>query len=226
MGIDLLLQFAEETGAIPPDAAEIYRNEALKALRTGAARHASSLVDIHPAEKFVETLTTLCAQSKVALLDPDSMRGPPDGVEMIGWRRGDLALILPDAVHRRVSIFLRESGDHWAPSLRDLHRDLVARGYALASADGRDAGQWRVGADHKKKRGWIIPTNALGLASILGASNSAPNLGATASHSGGTAPPAISLNFQEESKACLPCPQCLHVLEGEGEPGANVVVKS
>ena len=38
-------------------------------------------------------------------------------------------------------MFLRETGEHWAPSLRELHKELVARGYLVATGDGRDAGR-------------------------------------------------------------------------------------
>jgi len=48
---------------------------------------------------------------------------------MIGVKRDDMGLLVPDAAYRRVAMFLRETGEHWAPSLRELHKELVARGY-------------------------------------------------------------------------------------------------
>jgi hypothetical protein len=60
-------------------------------------------------------------------------------------------------------MFVRDAGDHWAPSLRELHKELVNRGYARATPDGRDAGQWRVGPDRKKRRGWLMPLSAFGI---------------------------------------------------------------
>jgi len=81
---------------------------------------------------------------------------------MIGWKKGELALVIPEAAHRRVAMFVRESGDHWAPSLRELHKELVVRGHAQATPDGRDSGQWRVGLERKKKRGWLMPLSVFG----------------------------------------------------------------
>ncbi len=126
-----------------------------------AARQAESLSQLHPAEVFVEVLTTLVTQGRVRFLDVCDT--PSSESEMIGWRRGDLALVIPDAAYRRVAMFVRESGEHWGPSLRELHKDLVQRKYLLATRDGRDGAQWRVGADRKKKRGWLMPLAVVGL---------------------------------------------------------------
>ena len=202
LGIDLFLQFAESTGAIAPDAADELRTRAHSAFRSLAARQAQSLADIQPAEVFVETLSTLLMQGRVKLLDTfDSI--PPTDSEMIGWRRGDVALVLPDAAYRRVAMFVREQGDHWAPAIRALHKELVERGYVLATPDGRDAGQWRVGPERKKKRGWLVRLAALG---ISPASSGAPAglQGDSAPGAGFSAQKQLKFQDNDENTETLP----------------------
>lgn len=141
------------------------------------------LAAIHPAEVFVDVLSTLHTQGKVRLLD--LLDGLPTGgdSEIIGWRKGDLALVIPEAAHRRVAMFSRDAGEHWAPSQRELHKELVQRGYALSTPDGRDSGQWRVGPDRRKKRGWLMPLSVLGAGPCP---QSAPDVPPDSSGSGGS----------------------------------------
>jgi hypothetical protein len=162
VAMDTFLRFAQQAGAIdaPAVADLVARTES--ALRSIAARQSQALADHHPAELFIEVLSTLVTQGKVKLLDVFETSAPVDS-EMIGWLRDDMALLLPDAAYRRVAMFLRETGEHWAPSLRELHKELVARGYLAATADGRDSGQWRVGPERKKKRGWLLRLAAIGI---------------------------------------------------------------
>ena len=172
VGIDLFLSFAESEGALSGGAADELRSRIAAGLRLLATRQARSLADTHPAEVFIDVLGTLLTQRKVKFLEANESPSPIDA-EMIGWRRGDLALVLPDAAYRRVAVFVRETGDHWAPSPRELHKELVDRGYLVSTADGRDAGQWRVGGEGKKKRGWLLRLAALNGACGGGAGNGA-----------------------------------------------------
>lgn len=174
VGLDLGVRYAEDTGALTRQRADDLRRRLREALTGLARRHAQGLSEIHPAEIFVEVLSTLYTQGKVQLLD--AVDGLPSGteIEMVGWRRADLALVIPEAAHRRVAMFTREAGDHWAPSLRDLHKDLVERGYALPTPDGRDAGQWRIGPDRKKRRGWLMPLHLFGIGASPRSGTSGP----------------------------------------------------
>jgi hypothetical protein len=162
-GLDLFLRCCIDTGTLTVDDAARLADRLRAAFHGLARRHTQGMAAIHPAEIFVDVLSTLHTQGKIRLADiNDPFLGSTE-VEMIGWRKGDVALVMPEAAHRRVAIFVRESGEHWAPSLRELHKELVARGYALSTPDGRDGGQWRVGSERKKKRGWLIPMSIFGL---------------------------------------------------------------
>lgn len=127
----------------------------------------------------------------------DLVDGLPSGgeTEMIGWRKGDTALVIPEAAYRRVAMFVREAGDHWAPSLRELHKELVTRGYARSTADGRDAGQWRVGPERKKRRGWLMPLTVFGIGPGPHSASGGPQ---SAGELGGSEDKGKQLEFQDE----------------------------
>jgi hypothetical protein len=135
---------------------------ALKSGRSSAGIQ-QGLSEIQLAEVFVDVLSTLHTQGRVRLRDLVDDLPSGGEIEMIGWHKGDTALVIPEAAYRRVAMFVREAGDHWAPSLRELHKELVNRGYARATTDGRDAGQWRVGPDRKRRRGWLMPLTVFGI---------------------------------------------------------------
>jgi hypothetical protein len=162
-GLDLFLRCAEEVGALATYESNNLGQRLRAALRGLANRHSQGLAAIHPAEIFVNVLATLHTQGKIRLADPDAPLASGSEIEMIGWRKGDMALVIPEAAHRRVAMFVRDTGDHWAPSLRELHKELVVRGNAQTTPDGRDGGQWRVGPERKKKRGWLMPLSVFGL---------------------------------------------------------------
>jgi hypothetical protein len=162
IGLDLFFRCAVDLGALAPYEANNLRERTRAALRGLANRHSQGLAAIHPAEIFVNVLATLQTQGKIRLSSIDDPFPTASEIEMIGWKKGELALVIPEAAHRRVAMFVRESGDHWAPSLRELHKELVVRGHAQATPDGRDSGQWRVGLERKKKRGWLMPLSVFG----------------------------------------------------------------
>jgi 5S rRNA maturation endonuclease (ribonuclease M5) len=195
VGLDLALRFAEETGALDRPRADDLRARLRDALQGLARRHAQGLSEIQPAEVFVDVLSTLHTQGKVRLRDLVDDLPSGGEIEMIGWRKGDTALVIPEAAYRRVAMFVREAGDHWAPSLRELHKELVNRGYARATADGRDAGQWRVGPDRKKRRGWLMPLSAFGIGPGPQSASSGPH---GPGGDGGSEDEGKQLEFQDE----------------------------
>jgi hypothetical protein len=152
-----------DVGALALYEANNLRERLRGALRGLANRHSQGLAAIHPAEIFVNVLATLHEQGKIRLASVDDIFPTASEIEMIGWKKDNVALVIPEAAHRRVAMFVRDSGEHWAPSLRELHKELVARGYAQPTPDGRDGGQWRVGLERKKKRGWLMPISVFGL---------------------------------------------------------------
>lgn len=154
LGIDLFVSFAVELGGISAPRADEIRAISKTAFQTLAFRQGGRLGTLDDAEVFVGTLAALLLERRVQILD---LQGPscPGDPEAIGWGRGDVALILPEVAYHHVATSVGGSGGRWAPSLRRLHRELVERGYLLTTLDGRNAGQWRVGPDRRKQRGWL-----------------------------------------------------------------------
>jgi hypothetical protein len=156
LGLDLFLRFATAGGAITDARAADIRASTAAAFRALAVRQAASLgVAVDPTESFVEALAGLLVRGEARLLERQQDVAPGDA-DVIGWRQGDLALLLPDATCRQVGRVETSAGGAAASSARSLHRDLVARGYLVGTRDGRDAGQWRVGPGGRKQRGWLL----------------------------------------------------------------------
>lgn len=155
VAFDLYLQYAEAAAAIERARADELRGNALEALKTAASQQSRSLVEISPGEVFIEALSILLTQKKVTFIEryDEPTVGEP---EMIGWRQGEHALILPHAAYRRVAMFTRDRGEHWGPSLRELRKELVAKGHVVPATDGRDDTQWRIGPERQKQRGWLL----------------------------------------------------------------------
>jgi hypothetical protein len=80
---------------------------------------------------------------------------------MPDWRKEGMALVIPDAAHRGVALFVRETGGYWNPCRNALQKDLLARGVLRPAGDGRPAHVWRVGVAGRPHRGWAIELNAL-----------------------------------------------------------------
>ncbi len=172
---DLLLEFADDVGAIDGARAAELRATARQTLwRIGEAQ-SNVLRDLEPVERFVTVLGTLLEQRRIQLVEKGSSPRADD-VEAIGWYDQDYAYLLPEAARRRVATFLRESGETWAHSAHALHKALVRKGIVIPGPDGRPEMQVRVG-DGKRRvlrlrlgvlRGRPVPASVPGLSPVSG----------------------------------------------------------
>jgi hypothetical protein len=162
VGLDLFCQFAESVGALDAARAQQLRDEAIRTFESFAARVRRQLVEIDPAERFVEVLNLLIVQGKVRLLDKLGDRPPRvDDAEVIGWSHGDRVLLLAGAAYRRVAIFFRDLGEHWNPGSRELYQALRKKEYVIPTDSERPDAQWRVGPDGQRVRGWPLAPGIL-----------------------------------------------------------------
>lgn len=152
VGVDLLLQFAVEVGAINAEQADGHRASAHKALLGIGERQADHLRETDPGERFVHILRTLLTQGRIRFAErherldqPSETTLPPPGGEPIGWQDGAHFYVLPDAARRRVVAFLREAGESWPHSAQALNKALVRRGFVVLGPDRRPQAQKRAG---------------------------------------------------------------------------------
>jgi hypothetical protein len=155
---ELLLEFAEQVGALESGRAEELRTVAAKTLQGIGDAQGTVLKELEPAERFVSILGTLLEQRRVRLLERGSSPRADD-VEAIGWFDADYAYLLPEAARRRVATFLREAGEGWAYSAHALNKALVRRGVVIPGPDARPEMQVRVG--DAKRRVLRMPLSAL-----------------------------------------------------------------
>ncbi|HEY0714562.1 MAG TPA: toprim domain-containing protein, partial [Polyangia bacterium] len=135
LGLELALAFAEEVGATDHFASAQLRAQAREVLGGIVKAQGALLEAADPTHHFLQVLGALLAQGKICLLDHRCEGTAPD-IEMIGWRKGDMALVIPEAAHRRVALFVRDTGGFWNPSRGTLQKDLIARGILKPANDG------------------------------------------------------------------------------------------
>jgi DNA polymerase-1 len=173
LGFDLFLAFAESVGAVTGDRAAGLRERGLDALRSIGERQGQQLLELDPAERFLNVLGTLLIQRRVGLVARDVDPGPDDA-EFIGWRDEEFAYLLPAAVRRRVASFLRESGEHWPHTSTALNQALVRRGVLALSPDGRAETLVRVGNAGERRRVLRLPLTVLDGTGLPALSPSSP----------------------------------------------------
>ncbi len=146
---DLLLEFAQEVGALDAGRADELRARARDALHAIGEEQGTTLKELEPAERFIAVLGTLLEQKRIRLVERGTVPRE-DVIEAIGWFDEEYAYLLPDAARRRVATFMRESGEAWAHSTHALHKALVRKGFAVPGADGRPEVQVRVGDGRRR----------------------------------------------------------------------------
>jgi hypothetical protein len=146
---ELLLEFAENVGALDAACACDLRATARHTLRGIGEAQGSVLRDLEPAEWSMSVLGTLLERRRVRLVRKGTSP-TSDDAEAVGWFDEDFAYLLPEAARRRVATFLRESGEAWAHGAHVPHKALVRKGYVLPGPDARPEMQVRVG-DGKRR---------------------------------------------------------------------------
>jgi len=166
MGIDLFSRFAEETGALDAAGARRLRDDAITTFEGLSPTVGKPSVEIDPAERFIEALTTLLSLSKVRMLEKRYDRfQSADDAEVIGWIDGDEILLLPGPAYRRVATFLRDLGEHWNPGSRELYRALRKKEYVISADSDCPDVQWRIGTEGQRVRGWALARGVLAIVS-------------------------------------------------------------
>jgi hypothetical protein len=221
LGLDLGLSFALEVGAVDRPFVEETRFAAREALQGIADEQSALFRHLDPVDHFLRVLGTLITQGRICLLD-HRCDGPRPDIEMVGWRKEEMALVIPDAAHRRVALFVRETGGYWNPSRSALQKDLLARGVLRPAGDGRATHVWRVGVGGRPQRGWAIELNALMRAAEDDDPGSSLPLSELSEADGGNADPHLQpAEFPGENGTPAGAVTALPLLGGWGAGGAG-----
>jgi hypothetical protein len=134
LGIDLLTSFARDMGALSEPEIENLAQRTHRALLNLGEAHGHRVREEDPAEVFLSTTGAMLAQGAVALAQRDSLAEVDN---LIGWRDGEYAYLIPEAAHHAVGRFLRDGGGHFPYSARALNKALDARGALVKGPDGK-----------------------------------------------------------------------------------------
>lgn len=129
LGIHSALAYAEDIGACTHAEAEVHRSSCWGALLT-LGRTQGRLVEGHRStRRFLQVLWALLTQNRVLLLHKDDDRKPsPVDPPFIGWRDEDFLYLIPEAAHKAVVMFCRDSGDPFPIRAERVLKDFSKEG--------------------------------------------------------------------------------------------------
>lgn len=144
-GLRIWLRFAQDAGALSPEAAERLWQRAWAALGAVAAAQAGQQAASEPASRFLTLVAAALASGRAHLAAPDG--GAPadaqawgwrsDGEhvrplgERIGWVDGEALYLEPEVSYAVAQRLARDGGDALPVSASTLRRRLAERGYLI-----------------------------------------------------------------------------------------------
>jgi hypothetical protein len=154
VGINLLVVYAKDRGALTDDEGEQLILSTFGALRRLGTAHGERIGEANPAQIFLSTLAAVLA-SGIGYLQHRNRPHDMEDREIIGWKDEQYAYLIPDAATRAVSRFLRDSDRHFPYSNQALYKALSEEGVLVPGSDGKSTRS--VTIDHKKRRVLTIP---------------------------------------------------------------------
>ena len=145
LGIHSAFAYAEDIGACTHAEAEVHRSECWGALLT-LGRTQGRLVEGHRStRRFLQVLWALLTQGHVLLLQKDDERKPsPIDPQFIGWRDDDFLYLIPEAAHKAVVMFCRDSGDPFPIRAERVLKDFSKEGLSKPGKN-RNTASVRIG---------------------------------------------------------------------------------
>ncbi len=139
LGFDCAIQFAREVGACSTEQANELREASWSAIVSVAARQSAEVDAARPENRFLETLVTLHAQRRLVLLAKTALAPELRPDQFSAWIDDEYLLIDDQAAYHAVSKFLRDSGDQFPLSRKQLRKDLVTSGISFPEPGRHDA---------------------------------------------------------------------------------------
>jgi hypothetical protein len=140
LGLDLMLAYTTEVGALNEAEAQELRDRGWEALKADAEAQARRVEMEKPTVCFFEVLRDLLAQGKVRLEVREGIGqigGEESGSELLGWYDDDCVYLLPGAAYNRVARFLRDEGLHFPVKSSALRKHLCEEGFLMRGSDDR-----------------------------------------------------------------------------------------
>jgi hypothetical protein len=140
LGLDLMLAYTTEVGALNEAEAQELRGRGWEALKSDAAAQSRRVEMEKPTVCFFEVLRDLLAQGKVRLEVREGVGqigGEEAGSELLGWYDDDCVYLLPGAAYNRVARFLRDEGLHFPVKSSTLRKYLCEEGFLMRESDDR-----------------------------------------------------------------------------------------
>ena len=166
VGLDMMLQYALEIGAISSSQMDQYRSEGQEATKAAAMAQVKYTNDQKPIERYVSVLCTLLIQGKVGLLDTANRNkglgaNPKhsDQIHLIGVHDNEYIYLIPDAAFNRISQFCRDESDPFPVTKSAIRKQLAEEGFLVKDEDQRKT--IRKSVNGTQKRCLCIPRAAL-----------------------------------------------------------------
>jgi hypothetical protein len=140
LGLDLMLAYTTEVGALTDTEAQELRDRGWEALRADAKIQAGRIERERPTVCFFAVLRDLLAQGKVwleAREEIGQVGGGESGAELLGWYDDDYVYLLPVASYNRVVRFLRDEGGHFPVKDSTLRKHLHEEGFLMRGSKER-----------------------------------------------------------------------------------------
>jgi hypothetical protein len=140
-GFDTYLRFATEVGAITESQADQMSQNAWDTLVSLAQIHGRRIVDVDPAERFLNVLSSLFASDAVYVDSKDIRKDPRDikpSGSLIGWGDDDYLYLIPEATRQAIVTAYRAAGDHWPHSPNALYKALDKKQALMKGNDGKN----------------------------------------------------------------------------------------
>jgi DNA primase catalytic core len=166
VGLDMMLQYALEIGAISSSQKDQYRSEGQEAIKAAAVAQVKLTNDQKPTERYLSVLCTLLIQGKVGLLDaanPNKGLGAnpklSDQIHLIGVHDDENIYLMPGAVFNRISQFCRDENDLFPITESAIRKQLAEEEILLKVDETRLT--VRKAIDGKQERLLCIPRAAV-----------------------------------------------------------------
>ena len=143
IGIDLLVDFATDSGAISEQDRERICSQAREELVALGQAHGQRVGEADAAEVFLTALTDLLSSGACVLEQKNKIR-KDDLIEIVGWCDSEYAYLIPQVARGAVVKFMASSGGFFPFTPNALYKALDAHGALMKGRDGKSTASVKI----------------------------------------------------------------------------------